>query len=484
MPTRHVLTVHGWSARDTSLRPLAGFLSRNGFKVENVWLGGYPSMADEVRPEDSARRLGEVVREMQGDGRLGERFHIAAHSTGALVVRQWLTQAFPRGGAPVDNLLLLAPANFGSPLAVMGRSALARLFKGFGNGFETGAEFLHALEHGARFQEELTLSDRLSRDGATASPYSANGTRPFVITGLDVVRPMGILGEDAWDGTVRVASTNLDAQGLTVDFTRHSEDGLPERRVWTRRGPETTPFAVLPDRHHLNITEPADTGERGAGRLGRMILQALRVDDATGYAEVRADWSALNARTRTLVQPDAAGERAGLDTDEPPSPDAFNEHYQLVFSVRDDTGLPVDDYFIWLTAPTETELAAGLGNSLSRPEEYALRHVLKKVHVNRRDPSRRVFHIDRRELMRQGGLKSALTPARLPLLAAGISAPGPGKLISYFDWGSAMGSGLIPLRSLTPEGGEHFLRRYATHFIEIILPRRADDSVFTARGLG
>ena len=65
--------------------------------------------------------------------------------------------------------------------------------------------------------------------------------------------------------------------------------------------------------------------------------------------------------------------------------------------------------------------------------------------MNRRDASRRVFHVDRRELMRHDGLKSAMTPARLPLLAAGLSAPAPGKLISYFDRGDAMGVGPDPV---------------------------------------
>lgn len=481
MLTRHVLTVHGWSARDTSMRALAGFLSGQGFGVENVWLGGYPSMADEVHLADSARRLGQVIAEMQADGRLGPRFHVVTHSTGALVVRQWLAFEHPKGGAPVDNFLMLAPANFGSPLAVMGRSALGRLIKGFGNSFQTGTEFLHALEHGSALQENLALADRLSRNGEQTSVFSEAGTRPYVITGLDVFRPMGILGENAWDGTVRAASANIDPKGVTVDFTTKSASGLPKRTLWTPRGPAATPFAVLPDRHHLNITEPSETGDTGAGRLGRMVLQALRTDDAAGYRQVREDWSQLNAATRTLVQPEAGDRRASLGSEEELGPDAFNEHYQLVFIVRDDTGLPVNDYFVWLTTPTENELAAGLGASISRPEEYALRHVLKKVHVNRRDASRRVFHIDRRELMRHDGLKSAMTPARLPLLAAGLSAPAPGKLISYFDRGDAMGSGLIPLRSLSSEGGEHFLKRYSTHFIEIIVPRQPDAGVFTVR---
>lgn len=481
MQTRHVLTVHGWSARDTSMRALAGFLSGQGFGVEHVWLGGYPSMADEVHLADSARRLAQVIAELQADGRLGKRFHIVTHSTGALVVRQWLAFEHPQGGAPVDNFLMLAPANFGSPLAVLGRSALGRLIKGFGNSFQTGTEFLHALEHGSALQEQLALTDRLSREGERASPFSEESVRPYVITGLDVFRPMGILGESAWDGTVRAASANIDARGMTVDFSQKDADGLPRRQAWTRRGPDATPFAVLPDRHHLNITEPSGSGDAGAGRLGRMVLQALRVSDATGYREVREDWNQLNAMTRTLVQPDAETARAVLESEEVQGPDAFNEHYQIVFSVHDDTGLPVNDYFVWLTTPTENELAYGPGSTVSRTEEYALRHVLKKVHVNRRAPARRVFHIDRRELMKQGGLKSAMTPARLPLLAAGLTAPSPGKLVSYFERGDAMGSGMIPLRSLTGDGGEHFLKRYTTHFIEVVVPRRPDEGVFTVR---
>lgn len=489
MATTSVLTVHGWSASDSSMAELAGFLERAGFDTAQLWLGGYPSMADEVHLADSARRMGEVVREMQADGRLAERFHIVTHSTGALVVRQWLAFTYPEGGAPVDNFLMLAPANFGSPLAVMGRSALGRLIKGWKNSFQTGTEFLHALEHGSMAQQNLALADRLSRNGETASPFSEAAVRPFVITGLDVFRPMGILGESAWDGTVRAASANIDAQGVTVDFTARAEDGLPARTLWTRRGPQSTPFAVLPDRHHLNITEPLTGGPSGASadaarRLGRLVLQALRVTSAAQYRQLRDDWMALNDATRTLVQPHMEAERAALSGEEPPAPDRFNEHYQIVFSVRDDSGLPVDDYHVWLTAPTERELVSGLSGEVSRPEEYALRHVLKKVHVNRRASHRRVFHIDRRELMKQGGMRSALTSSRQALLAAGISAPAPGPHISYFTRGDGLGSGVIPLRSLTSDApGERFLKRYATHFIDVIVPRRADEKVFTVRGL-
>ena len=262
--------------------------------------------------------MGEVVREMQADGRLGERFHIVTHSTGALVVRQWLALFHPEGGARRWIIfLMLAPANFGSPLAVMGRSALGRLIKGCAQPLPDR----HGVPARARntapmAQENLALADRLSRSGETTSPFSEASVRPYVITGLDVFRPMGILNESAWDGTVRAASANLDPQGVTVDFTASSETGGPERRFWTRRGPEAVPFAVLPDRHHLNITEPLTGGPSGASadaarRLGRLVLQALQVTSANEYRTLRSNWIALNDATRTLVQPEKGSRTRG-----------------------------------------------------------------------------------------------------------------------------------------------------------------------------
>lgn len=490
MATTSVLTVHGWSAQDSSMQDVTGFLKQAGFRTMNYWLGGYPSMADEVHLADSARRMGAVIAQMVQDGELSKPFHIVTHSTGALVVRQWLAFFFPRGGAPVENFLMLAPANFGSPLAVMGRSALGRLIKGFRTGLQTGTEFLHALEHGSMAQENLALTDRLSPDGDRASPFSEAAVRPYVITGLDVFFPMGVKPESAWDGTVRAASANIDPHGVTVDFTRPDPaTRLPHRKPWTRRGPQTTPFAVLPDRHHLNVIKPARARDgatldttRGAERLGLLILSALNVTDAAGYRTVRDSWVKLNEATRTLIQPEKEAERAALEADEPPEPDRFNEHYQIVFNVHDDTGLPVTDYQVWLTAPTDHELAKGLTGEVSRAEEYALRHVLKKVDVNKRASHRRVFHIDRRELLRARGLRSALTSSRNALLAAGIGAPAPGPHIRYFERTGSLGEGLIPLRGLVgkdPE--ERFLRRYATHFVEVIVPRHADDRVFTVK---
>ncbi|WP_417493716.1 esterase/lipase family protein [Maricaulis sp.] len=491
----HVLLIHGWSASDKSMAEVGHFLTVYGYQTADLFLGGYPSMSDDVHVADSARRMQAVINEMQGDGRLPARFHLIVHSTGALVARRWLAENYPAGGAPVDNLLMLAPANFGSPLATLGRSLLARMVKGWNRGFQTGTEFLHALELGSCLQQDIALIDRLSPDGETASPFSATGTRPFVLVGACQIPGTQILGEEAWDGTVRIASANMDPQGMTVDFTTGS---LTEPRLtqWTRRGPDKTPFAVLPDRHHLTVLRPAAKRSESkdpatANRLSQLILDALAVNSAAGYDQVAAQWQAVCDETRKLAQDgeeaDALRERilgrASADKSR------FNEFYQIVVDAVDETGLPVTDYQLWLTAPRVSgKNSVSAGKAITRIEIDAHNNLIKGAHRNRRNSERRVLHIDRRALLQsEGFLRKTLTRAYEPVLAAAITAASPGDKIAYFSKDAREGSGLIRLRTHSPSsdaGGDRFLRRYATHFLRVIIPRVLDDDVFTVRPLG
>lgn len=488
----HVLLIHGWSASDKSMAGVGELLAAKGYETSDVFLGGYPSMDDDVRIADSGRRLNAVIAEMQGDGRLPARFHVVVHSTGALVARWWMAEYFPRGGAPVANFLMLAPANFGSPLATIGRSTLGRLTKGFTNGFQTGTHFLNALELASQFQEDLALRDRLSADGHTESPFSENGTRPYVIVGADPIFGTGILGEKAWDGTVRVATANIDPRGVTVDFSKGSIL-KPDFRAWSRRGPDETPFAVIPDRSHLSILKPAagDSASKDktvSERLERLILQALGVKGADGYRTVIDDWTAICHETRQLAQDGAEADalrdrilgRAGADGSR------FREFYQIVVEAVDDTGLPVDDFSIWLTAPKKTrETQFKAGNSVTRIEIDAQLSLIQDRHVNSCHKNRLSLHVDRRELL-ANFLRDRIPPSYEASLAAGITAASPGKRVGYFDMDGKEHSALIRLRALDPGDetkGKRFLKRYTTHFLRVILPRATRDDVFTARPL-
>lgn len=476
------------------MRSVGELLHANGYETQDMYLGGYPSMDDVVRIEDSARRLRQVVAEMQADGRLPERFHLIVHSTGALVARRWLADAHPEGGSPVANLLMLAPANFGSPLAAFGRSLLARIFKGWRRGFQTGTEFLHGLELGSAFQEELALCDRLSLDGSTASPFSETGTRPFVIVGATPIMGTQITGERAWDGTVRIASANIDPRGMTVDFSRGSITA-PVFTAWTRRGPDTTPFAVIPDRTHLSILRPgADNSSSPhpeiAARLKSMILDALAVDGPETYAALAASWQDICDQTRKLAQdgPEADALRETILGSPHADASRFNEFYQVVAEVIDDTGLPVEDFELWLTAPRRGDKVFRAGQEVTPVEIDARLNLIQDDHRNRRNPNRRVLHVDRRALMQSEGFLRGTLPAEYEeTLAAGITASARGKRVGYFSLDQEEVSALIQLRALDPgdeSKGKRFLRRYSTHFIRVIVPRVAREDVFTVKPMG
>src|SRR5437879_5752132 len=120
---RQVAIVHGWSDTSRSFQPLAEFLRKIGYKAVPIWLGDYLSLEDDVKIEDVAKRMEEVIREKMANEGLADSFDMIVHSTGGLVARLWLSTYYPDGrNCPVRRLLMLAPANFGSKLASMGQS--------------------------------------------------------------------------------------------------------------------------------------------------------------------------------------------------------------------------------------------------------------------------------------------------------------------------------------------------------------------------
>jgi pimeloyl-ACP methyl ester carboxylesterase len=479
-----VVLIHGWSADSRSMRSIAALLDASEFETIDLFLGDYPSTDDDVRISDVALRLDEVIAERQAKGELHARFHVIIHSTGALVVRQWLADLTDAGrSSPVDNFLMLAPANFGSPLAHIGRSVLGRMKVGLFNGLQSGTEMLHGLELGSQFQEDLALRDRLTKDdGDTASPYAADGTRPYVIVGALRITGTQILSETGWDGTVRVAGASLDARGLTVDFSDRGQP--PQITPWRRRGPLETAFAFVPDRNHLSILRPAE-GSAQAGpyrdRLGELILEALRVDNAEAYQGVVRRWrEEVTDETRRLASPEAGALRKevfGRRASSIPR-NRFHEHYQVVVNAHDGLGHPIEEFGVWLSAPDPSK---PLRRGMADHEIDAHENVLQDVHVNRRASWRRVLHLDRYELMGKDGYFGR-RKVETTLLAA-ISAPPLGRNISYgLDDDEAYGH--LPLRpslpgsQLSDDHEARFLRRHCTHFVEVILPRDIADRAF------
>lgn len=481
--------LHGWSDTSASFQPLRAWLGAHGHPTTDVWLGDYISLDDDVRVEDVAKRMKAVVDALIADGTLASSFDLIVHSTGALVAREWLATFYPDGaGCPVKRLVMLAPANFGSRLAAVGKSMIGRLIKGLNNRLETGEEMLRALELASPYQWNLTRRDLLqppeqAAAGAPAvSPFGVGKVLPFVIIGTRAYDSgvQQIVNEDGSDGTVRVPAGNLNVVGMTLDFSRPGPDGAPRIQPWpSRTGNLQIPLAVLPERDHGEITHPETNGRAGPGtgaRLGQLILDALACGEAD-YAGLQADWAAITKATGDLgdfgdehdPQFVAARDRV-FEGQDHPGPAHFHRYLQLIVKVTDDYGNLVKDYFLEFSDPATK-------NNVSRDRTVITFHkdVLEDVHNNSTTSAFRCLYIDHTDLMKIFYDQNAA-------LAVSISAAPPGRNVKYFDSAKEMALGRVELHAQNLQEREALtdtrIFRNQTHFIEVIIPRRPIDKVF------
>jgi hypothetical protein len=369
-------------------------------------------------------------------------------------------------------LIMLAPANFGSRLAALGKSMIGRLAKGWNNWFQSGEEMLLGLELASAYQWDLACRDLLDPIGNGTGPYGPDKIWPFVIVGTRPY-PSGmrqIVNENGSDGTVRPAAANLNAVGLTVDFTTASDN--PEVRPWaSRSGGAEFPFAVLPDRDHSTIHEPltASTAQGPISRrLGELILSALNCATPDAYRTAFTDWRDASEQTAALGKDDAAL-KAAFQSD-PPKPEMLHQYLQIIAWVRNDQGQPVDDYFLEFFAPQQA------GN---KDAVFFHQHVLNDVHVNGRAPSRRCLFVDRTALMT--GFYPLMRVANKRQLAVSLSAARLGDNIRYFDSTrqGAAGHLVVHDEDETRRAGlVGRLLRNTTHLVEVIIPRQPIDKVF------
>ncbi len=485
---RQVVILHGWSDSSDSFKPLARFLKNNGFRTVSIHLGNYLSLRDDVRIEDVAKRMEQAIRVAQSRSRnrLGPRFDLIVHSTGGLIARQWIAAHYQNRPCPVQNLIMLAPANFGSVLAHLGRSMLGRLIKGWRTGFETGEEMLQALELGSPFQWQLAQQDLFVPEGMTAGStpalYGADRVRPFVLIGTYPYqdRVNRLTNENGSDGVVRVAAGNLNSQGRTVDFSA-GPDALrnPDVRDWERRGSAAIefPLAVLADRTHSDIVRPDQPGggrdEQLQGQLGTLILEALRAT-AASYDRISARWREISMATRTLVGDESRRQALfGNRT----AGDCYHEHFQVVVRAEDEFGEPIPDYFVRFVKKPRRRLFRPL-SAMDQASVFFHDEVLEKVHTHRGCPEYRNFYIDRYDMMCANGWYSRIDdPAERQLLFA-VTAADPGERIAYFEHRPGA-RGLVHLHRQQTDN--RWLKRHTTHFIRLIIPRAASADVFRLR---
>ena len=461
---RQVVILHGWSDDSESFEPLAKFLKAHGYDPVPVWLGDYISMQDDVMIQDVTKRMQVVIEGLWASGTLGRNFDMIVHSTGGLVAREWLTAWYLNDAknVPVRRLLMLAPANYGSRLASMGKSLLGRVVKGWDHWFHTGQQMLNALELASPYQWALAQRDIFTDDAIDKRTiYGPDFVLPFVITGSHPYPSLlrQIVNENGGDGTVRVPAANLNAIGATLNFCNAGEN--PVVTPWTRRCDADFPLAVLPCRTHASIIDPGGgdiDGETPAQKqqLGDLILEALGCEDWAEYGDIQKQWFRISEDTATLSDNDFC-----------------HQYCQMNVFVVDDQGAPVKDYFLEFIAPDyQTSDAATV---------YFNRNVIEDVHTNAQNAASRCVYLDRTDLM--NGYYPRIPEPLEKTVTMSLSANAPGDNVHYFSDSATGAKGEFKLHSQDALG-ERWLKRNTTHFVKIVIPRVPREQVFRLRLYG
>lgn len=357
-----VVFVHGWSVRNTSTygglpERLRSEAAARGaaLDVRHVWLSKYVSFRDEVRVADLARAFEAAVRKELGASLdAGARFAAITHSTGGPVVREWWQRFYLEGGAPcpMSHLVMLAPANFGSALAQLGKSRLNRV-KNWFQGVDPGQGVLDWLELGSPESWELNRA----WIGAGADAVERSGVFPFVLAGQTIDRKLydhivSYTGEAGSDGVVRVAAANLNATYVRLEqepWTLAGGKPAAPRLVTAERvAAPRTAFKVVPGRAHSGdrigiIRSVEDDGEPHP--TVEAVLRCLEVETAAQYEALRGAFEAETALTQEDERVEVATGIVVRGTV------YYTDRYSMViFRLRDDRGGAITEFDLKLTA--------------------------------------------------------------------------------------------------------------------------------------
>lgn len=358
-----VVFVHGWSVRSTDTYGALPQRLGDVADVHHVWLSRYVSFRDEVRVEDLSRAFEAALRrEIGTELAKGRRFAAITHSTGGPVVRDWWHRLYvARGRAadvPMSHLVMLAPANFGSALAQLGKGTLSRIKTWF-QGVEPGTGVLDWLELGSPESMALNASwidQSPSWKGAGKRPP----VFPFVLTGQTIDRKLydhvnSYTGESGSDGVVRVAAANLNSTLVRLRQEKPRSVGskweAPELVAESiSRAPECA-LAVLPGRSHsgdeMGILR--SVGTDAPHPTVDAVLRALAVRTPADYRRVAAEFAALTERTQRDERIEIV-ERFFILKDRP---FVHDRHAQVIVRVADDAGRALEDFDFLMTAGKE-----------------------------------------------------------------------------------------------------------------------------------
>jgi len=301
--------VHGWSVTNTSTygalpRQLQARAAAAGIAltIADIWLSEYVSFDDVVTMPDVVRAFDHALRDLHLQD---ASFACITHSTGGPVVREWLRAQRERPGAfstiRLTHLMMLAPANFGSALAQLGKGVLGKL-KAWAGGVEPGQRILDWLELGSSESLSLNLDHIHGNDPADRGQFL------FVLTGDRPDRSLydhinSYTGEDGSDGLVRMAAANLNARHAVL--ARQGGGGSNTLALNVTTAPRTA-FKLVAGASHSGD----DKGIMAAAPEATLnaLLRCMQVRDVNAYHQLCDAFAAENAqRDADCVEKESVG---------------------------------------------------------------------------------------------------------------------------------------------------------------------------------
>lgn len=364
-----IILVHGWSVTHTdTYGGLAARLRAESDRgnlppvdITDIWLSKYVSFRDEVKMVDLARGMEAAVqREIMPLLSGGRRFAAITHSTGGPVVREWWDRFYvqkKRDDCPMSHLVMLAPANFGSALAQLGKGRFNRLKTAITERVEVGQGVLDWLEIGS--PEAVALNQRFIGEYQDTS-RKATPVFQFVLTGQTIDRHfydnlVPFTGEMSSDGVVRVPSANLNSRYVRLEQENFTEGNrsiraLPLFKAEERDSPRVA-FTLIPGVAHsgdeIGIMRSVRDNAYDHPTV-RAIIQCLRVATQSDYTRVYHEFSAQTDEVRTRERVEEV-DRAILK----------DRHYihdaasMAIVRCMDDHGFPLADFDLFFTGPDD-----------------------------------------------------------------------------------------------------------------------------------
>lgn len=315
-----VLLIHGYSANGEDFVEWREALNAKGIATQDLEIANYVTLNNEVTIKDLGEAFDRALRYTHfPDGDRGDdwTFDAIVHSTGMLVLRQWLTSdPYPTDPKRsrvqrLKHLVGLAPATWGSPQAKKGRSWLGSLIKGnrhFGPDFlNAGDEVLDGLELASKYTWDLAHEDMLSDPPL----YNKGDRTPYVAVfignhGYD--GPAALANTPGCDGTVRWAGCSLDTRKITLDFRRVPQAPNTTSKRYTisqfsdpkwRDGRLAAPMIAVDGKDHGTIV--SDPDPEVVNRVYNFFTSVNDAGKYTAWENEALTWSADARKTMDVM---------------------------------------------------------------------------------------------------------------------------------------------------------------------------------------